>query len=212
MKKTLLILTISAGVLLASCGNPKTATTEEAGATTEATAESVTYNVDAAASTLNWTGSKITTGSHTGTIAITAGSLAVNDGAIESGSFTIDMTSFVEVGGSDEKSIAQLSGHLMSAAFFNVDSFPTASFEITSGGTDMIKGNLTIRGITNEIEIPVTTAMTESGMTASSNFAINRNDWNVSWGNNNTDESWAFLKDNFVKDEIEFAVALVATK
>ena len=76
----------------------------------------------------------------------------------------------------------------------------------------MVKGNLTIKGITKEIEIPVTTTMTETGMTASSKFAINRNNWNVVWGNNNTDAKWAFLKDNFIKDEIEFDVNLVASK
>ena len=46
MKKTLLILSIATGVLFASCGNPKTATTEDAGETAEASSESVTYSVN----------------------------------------------------------------------------------------------------------------------------------------------------------------------
>ncbi|MFT5513135.1 MAG: polyisoprenoid-binding protein YceI, partial [Bacteroidia bacterium] len=212
MKKTLLILTISAGLLFTSCGNPKTTTSDEAGETADATTESVTYNVNVAESSVNWTGAKITEGSHTGTVAVTAGSLSVKDGAIEAGSFTLDMTSIQEEAGADEAMTSKLMGHLKSADFFMVDSFPTASFEITSGGTDMVKGNLTIKGITKEIEIPVTTVMTETGMTASSEFAINRNDWGVVWGNNNTNAKWSFLKDNFVKDEIAFAVTLVAAK
>ena len=211
MKKTLLILSISAGVLFSSCGNPKTTTTEEAGETADATTESVTYNVNAAESSVNWTGAKVLEGSHTGTVAVTAGSLSVKDGAIEAGSFTIDMASVQEVGGTDEAMTAKLMGHLKSADFFMVDSFPTASFEITSGGADMVKGNLTIKGMTKEIEIPVTTVMTETGMTASSEFAINRNDWNVTWGNNSTNKI-DMLKDNFIKDEIAFAVTLVAAK
>ena len=211
MKKTLLILSISAGVLFASCGNPKTATTGEAGETAEATTESVTYDVDASASSVNWTGSKVLEGSHTGTVALTAGSLSAKEGVIEAGSFTLDMTSISEVGGSSEEMTAKLMGHLKSADFFMVDTFPTASFEITSGGADKVKGNLTIKGVTNEIEIPVTTEMTETGMKATSTFAINRNDWNVTWGNNSTNKI-DMLKDNFIKDEIEFAVTLVATK
>ncbi|MFT5723695.1 MAG: polyisoprenoid-binding protein YceI [Bacteroidia bacterium] len=211
MKKTLLILSISAGVLFASCGDPKTATTEEAGETAEATVESVTYTVDAAASAVNWTGSKILDGSHTGTIAITSGSISAKEGVIESGSFSIDMASFVLVGETEEESAVKLMGHLKSADFFMVDTFPTASFEITSGGAEMVKGNLTIKGITKEIEIPVTVTTTDAGVTASSKFAINRNDWGITWGNNSTNKI-DFLKDNFIKDEIEFDVNLVASK
>ena len=212
MKKTLLILSVSTGLLLASCGNPKTTTTEEAGETAEATVESVTYNVNLDESTVNWSSAKVLDGSYTGTVTVTAGSLSTKDGAIEAGSFTLDMTSISEANPASEEMTAKLMGHLKSGDFFMVDSFPTASFEITSGGTDMVKGNLTIKGITKEIEIPVTTEMTDAGMTASSKFAINRNDWGVVWGNNNTDENWAFLKDNFIKDEIEFDVTLVASK
>ena len=212
MKKTLLNLSVSTGLLLASCGNPKTTTTEEAGETAEATVESVTYSVNIDESTVNWSGAKILDDSHTGTVTVTAGSLSTKDGAIEAGNFTLDMTSIAEANPANEEMTAKLMGHLKSGDFFMVDSFPTASFEITSGGTDMVKGNLTIKGITKEIEIPVTTEMTDAGMTASSKFAINRNDWGVVWGNNNTDENWAFLKDNFIKDEIEFDITLVASK
>lgn len=211
MKKTLLILSIATGVIFASCSNPKTTTTDEAGETAEATSESVSYAVNTGESTVTWFGSKVLEGSHTGSIAITSGSLSVKDGAIEAGNFTLDMSSIQEVGGADEKMSAKLIGHLKSGDFFMVDTFPTASFEITSGGTDMVKGNLTIKGITKEIEIPVTTTMTENGMTASSKFAINRNDWNVTWGNNSTNKI-DMLKDNFIKDEIEFDVNLVASK
>ena len=52
---------------------------------------------------------------------------------------------------------------------------------------------------------------TESGTTMSSTFTINRNDWGVTWGNNSTNKI-DFLKDNFIKDEIEFDVNLVASK
>ncbi len=212
MKKTLLILSVSVGVILSSCGDAKkTASTEEAGETAEATTESVTYNVNTDDSKVTWMGAKVLDGSHTGTVAITNGSLSAKDGVVESGSFSLDMTSITEVGNDNEEMVGKLMGHLKSADFFMVDTFPTASFEITSGGKDMVKGNLTIKGITKEIEIPVTTEITEGGMTASSKFAINRNDWGVTWGNNSTNKI-DMLKDNFIKDEIEFDVMLVATK
>jgi len=214
MKKALLIFTVSAGVLLASCGNPssnETVDAADAGETAEATAESVTYNVNLDESSVNWKGAKVIDGSHTGTIAITAASISTKDGAIEAGNFTLDMNSIAETNNDDEEGVSKLIGHLKSGDFFLVDSFPSASFEITEGGTDHVKGNLTIKGITKEIEIPVTMNDTESGTTMSSTFTINRNDWGVTWGNNSTNKI-DFLKDNFIKDEIEFDVNLVASK
>lgn len=199
---------------MASCGNPssnETVDAADAGETAEATAESVTYNVNLDESSVNWKGAKVIDGSHTGTIAITSASISTKDGAIEAGNFTLDMNSIAETNNDDEEGVAKLIGHLKSGDFFLVDSFPTASFEITEGGKDHVKGNLTIKGITKEIEIPVTMNDTENGATMTSSFTINRNDWGVTWGNNSTNKI-DFLKDNFIKDEIEFDVNLVASK
>ncbi|MBO6517595.1 MAG: YceI family protein [Bacteroidia bacterium] len=214
MKKTLLILTVSTGLLFAACGNPdkgNTVDTETEGEAAEATVESVSYAINTESSTVQWTGRKVLDDSHTGTINITDGSLTAKEGVIESGSFTIDMKSFTETDNDNEEMVGKLVGHLMSADFFNVDTFPTAKFEVTEGGADMIKGNLTIKDITKQIEIPVTTEMTDAGLNASSEFTINRNDWGVTWGNGSTHKI-DFLKDNVIKDEIEFSVNLVATK
>lgn len=199
---------------MASCGNPssnETVDAANAGETAEATAESVTYNVNLDESSVNWKGAKIIDGSHTGSIAITSASISTKDGAIEAGNFTLDMNSIAETNNDDEEGVAKLIGHLKSGDFFLVDSFPTASFEITEGGKDHVKGNLTIKGITKEIEIPVTMNDTENGASMTSSFTINRNDWGVTWGNNSTNKI-DFLKDNFIKDEIEFDVNLVASK
>ena len=130
MKKTLLILSVSTGLLLASCGNPKTTTTEEAGETAEATVESVTYNVNLDESTVNWSSAKVLDGSYTGTVTVTAGSLSTKDGAIEAGSFTLDMTSISEANPASEEMTAKLMSHLKSGDFFMVDSFPTCNRSI----------------------------------------------------------------------------------
>lgn len=213
MKRTLLILTVAAGVLFASCGDSKTKTvdTENAGETSEASAESVAYQVNLDQSTVNWKGAKVIEGSHVGTVAISSASLSVKGDAIEAGNFTLDMSSIAEAGNDNEEMAGKLIGHLKSGDFFMVDTFPTASFVVTEGGSDNIKGNLTIKGITKEIQIPVTQTATENGLTVSSTFTINRNDWGVTWGNNSTNKI-DMLKDNFIKDEIEFDVKLVASK
>ena len=103
MKKTLLILGVAAGVLFASCGQSgetNTVATDEAGQA----AESVTVEktIDLSASSVQWTGRKILDGMHTGTVAISQGSIAMNGSAIESGNFVLDMSTLKEKNGSDE--------------------------------------------------------------------------------------------------------------
>ena len=60
MKKTLLIITVSAGVLFASCGDTKTKSvdTQTAEETAVVTETSVTYTVNIDESTMGWKGSK----------------------------------------------------------------------------------------------------------------------------------------------------------
>lgn len=210
MKKTLLILSVSAGLLFTACGNPKTVETEDEGKVAEATVESVTYNVSTSESTVEWKGSKFLGSSHTGSIALTSGSLSTEGDVITAGNFTLDMNSIEESNPGDEKMAAKLVGHLKSGDFFMVDSFSTANFEITEGSADKLKGNLTIKGITKQIEIPVTTQATEAGLTASSQFTINRQDWGVVYGTGSGVVDNA--KDDYINDAIEFTVNLVATK
>ena len=46
----------------------------------------------------------------------------------------------------EESTAEKLVGHLGSPDFFDVENFPTATFEITEGGTESLTGTLTIRG------------------------------------------------------------------
>ncbi|MCB9262496.1 MAG: YceI family protein [Flavobacteriales bacterium] len=213
MRKTLLFLTMAASVaFMTSCGGgSKGVETSGAADTAGTSAESVTYNVNTAESKVMWTGKKVIQGTHSGTVAISNGTLSVKGDEIESGNFTIDMTKIAEVVPEGEKVDPKFVGHISSAEFFHIDSFPMAKFEITQGGKETIKGNLTIKGITKEISIPVTQTMSENGLTATSKFTINRNDWGITWGNGTTNKI-AMLKDNFISDDIEFEVHLVANK
>lgn len=218
MKKLLLVL-FAAGTLVACKDNKKTS--EKEGKVAEATETSATYTVDAAASTIGWKGSKVISSSHTGTIAIEEGSLSTENGNLTAGSFTIDMTSIKNTDIEDAEKKAQLLGHLSSEAFFGVDSFPKGKFEVTkaeiiendeNGATHKISGNLTLRGITREITFPATVTMEEDKITATAATTINRMEWNVSWGNEKDAGAREKLKDNFISNDIELNINLVANK
>ncbi|WMI65657.1 YceI family protein [Aestuariibaculum sp. YM273] len=185
----------------------KEATTSEAEQVIE-TPSGVSYTTNLSASTIEWKGYK-PTGSHYGTIDIKEGDLSLVDSKISGGSFVIDMTSLKDAEGS-----AKLEGHLKSADFFEVETYPTSTFEITSlkdeNGKAMLSGNLTLKGTTNNVTFPV--SVTHEGETltlVSDMFTIDRSKWNVKYGSKSFFDD---LGDKFINDDIELKVTVKATK
>lgn len=210
-----MVLVSAALIAFASCDNASNTT--EAG--DAATATGATLSVDAAASSVNWEGAKMTETVHTGAISLTEGSLSVKDGKLEAGSFTLDMNTITSTDLTDTAMANKLIGHLKSADFFLTDSFPTAKFEITgvaaatSPDSAQISGNLTIKGVTNGISFPAKVAVSDSTVDASARITFNRNDWGITWGGSKTDKSiMDMLKNNLIKDEISLNVNLKAKK
>lgn len=160
MKKATLIsalLIISASALVISCGKDKPVTSESNEVLT--TNDGQIYVVDTLNSKAEWKGFKVVKSdntSHIGTLKFESGEVTVKDGKLESGQFVIDMTSIANEDLKDSESNGKLIGHLKSADFFDVEKFPTASFEITKlseapAGSDyntVLDGNLTLKGIT----------------------------------------------------------------
>jgi len=157
------------------------------------TEKAVTYILDTASSSINWLGTK-PSGKHTGSIKITGGSLEAKKEKIRSGSFTIDMNSITNL---DEggKSSAGLVKHLKSADFFDVANFPTASFTLTGikkidpeekvileGATHTISGNLTMRGVTQNISFPAVIGFSGEQLKARADFNLDRTRWGVNYG------------------------------
>lgn len=209
------IYAVVALISFASCGDKAKeaeTTAEEAAAVAEVTAVAYTANTDQ--SMIEWKGFK-PTGSHTGTIGITEGSVNVSAGAIESGNFAIDMNSIAvtDIPAEDEGN-AKLKGHLMSADFFDVETYPSAKFEVTGietvEGKTMLSGNLTLKDATNNISFPVATEMNGDVMTLTSEtFTIDRSKWNVQYGSKSFFDN---LGDKFINDDMELKVTLIANK
>lgn len=222
MKKTFLIGL--AALFFAACSSNTQVEAVEAGEVAEAEETALTLTVDSDASSLTWVGSKLLGKSHNGTIAISGGSVSVENGMMIAGNFTTDMTTIKnnDLPEEGEYNQAKLVGHLMSNDFFNVEQYPTSTFQITSvnaspddkGNTHNISGNLTIRDVTKEITFPAKVTITENGLEATADFSINRMDWGVNWDKEAVD---GFIdgvvkkgKDDFVKNEVALSIKLVA--
>ncbi len=207
------VLMVSSVII--SCKNKaEEAETKAAEEATEAKSSSVKYMVNTGESTISWTGFK-PTGKHNGTINLESGVFTVNNGSIESGAFLIDMNSIVDLDmPADNEMNAKLVGHLKSADFFDVEKFPSASFEVTgiaeNEGKMMLSGNLTLKDKKNNVTFPVT--LSEDGNTytiTSETFTIDRSKWDVKYGSKSFFDN---LGDKFINDDIELQITVKATK
>jgi polyisoprenoid-binding protein YceI len=221
MKKIFLNIALVAfiGTAMVSCkDNSKDATTGEEKDAVEAADTASNYNVDTSKSVIMWKGEK-PTGIHTGTIKLSGGSVAVTDNQLEAGNFTIDMNS-LENSDLEGDMKANLESHLKGTVegkegdFFNVNEFPKATFEITSiEGTQyqpIVKGNLTIKGKTHNVEFPAMVSYPENTIfLKSKKFMIDRTKWDVNYGSKSIFDN---LGDKFINDQMEIQVELHANK
>lgn len=160
---------------------------------------------DTQKSTLNWLGEKIL-GQHTGTIQLKNGWLNWDNNKILSGEFVIDKTTI-----KDDDSNARLERHLKSDDFFGVDKFPEAKLVITGSdafdkGTAMVKGNLTIKGITNPVEFRATLQKKDEGTWFFANIIVDRSKYNVRYGSGSF---FSNLGDQTIYDEFKVKVNLL---
>ena len=224
MKKQVLNLVLIAGVAMGSvaCKNDKQNKVEpgEAQDAAVATEDAVSYEIDTTASTIEWRGTK-PTGEHIGTIDIAEGTIMATEEEITSGQVTIDMQSIKVMDEDlDEKDRTSLENHLKGTVegketdFFNVNKYPTASFEITGvseeNGQKMLQGNLTIKDSTKNIEFPVNTNLGGDEISIESEtFVIDRTDWGVNYGSKSVFDN---LGDNFISDDMELTINVTARR
>ncbi len=129
--------------------------------------------------------------SHNGTVDIKAANISMTDGEISWGNVVLDMESIVTLDISSD----WLDDHLRAEDFFDVANHPTASFEITKVEGDSVTGDLSIKGTT----LPVTVPVTKEDDGARATFSIDGTKWGVNkWG----------VKDALVSDTIDLEIFL----
>jgi polyisoprenoid-binding protein YceI len=163
---------------------------------------------DTSKTTLYWVGEKVT-GQHSGSVKLQSGFLYFKDNRIVSGEFIIDMTSI-----KDEGRDARLEGHLKSDDFFSVEKFPAAKLVLTGSdsfekGNAQVKGDLTIKGITNPIEFKAVMQKKDEGVWYFANIVIDRTKYNVRYGSGSFFDN---LGDKTIYDEFKLRVALLVKK
>ncbi|KKW43069.1 MAG: YceI family protein [Candidatus Magasanikbacteria bacterium GW2011_GWA2_56_11] len=175
-----------------------------------------TYAVSAADSRVIWEGRKtlIQDYADRGTLAVKEGVLTL-DGAGAAGRIVFDMTSIKAASTGRQAGEPTLEKHLKSEDFFAVEKFPTAAFELTSAepadaadpGRYLLRGNLTMKGLTREIEFPAAVYMRAGTLYAEGTATVDRTQWDIRFG---SDKFFDNLADNVIDDNFTVAFTLVA--
>jgi len=166
-----------------------------------------TFLIDTSQSRISWIGAKVT-GRHNGIIPLQQGYLLLRNNQVTGGNVLLDMQALHAADNRlDEAGNQKLSKHLKSNDFFDVERFPTATFDVVSvrpyqeaaqqkagsntprqttsvieNLTHSITGNLTIKGITRSITFPARVALEDGELKAQANFNIDRTHWGLTYG------------------------------
>jgi polyisoprenoid-binding protein YceI len=144
-----------------------------------------TWTIDPSHTTVGFTARHLMISKVRGRFGSFAGQIVVNDDvASTSVTATID-TASIDTG--DEKR----DGHLRSADFFDVDTFPTMTFASTAvrerGDGYVLVGDLTIKGVTRPVELAVEFEGSQGDPWGGTRIGfvargdINRKDWGLEW-------------------------------
>ena len=166
-----------------------------------------TLEIDVSKSKIFWKGTKMMgLGKHEGKIAIQNGFLLIQNNTLSGGEITVDMNTITvtDIPETDPIPIRNLTNHLKSPDFFDVDKYPYSNFQITKveptlNGKFQISGLLDLKGITNPVLFE---AKQNSEDRFSASLEIDRFDWDIAYSGNWIDRT-------LVDREIQLRIEIV---
>ena len=181
-------------------------------------------------SKIEWVATKVT-GYHVGNVPLKSGEIHIKNDEVIGGKFILDLANMQVVGpkGSDTTSNKKLLGHLKSADFFDIEKNPEGTFELTdvvpykgeaikdttdprqeeinkykvTNPTHTVSGNLTLKGVTKNIEFPARITISGNTAEAIAKFNIDRKEWGIVYPGK---------PDDLIKDAIHLGISIKATK
>lgn len=158
----------------------------------------ITFNLTPSNASVAFVGSKVTR-SHEGSFGNFQGTLTVDlaDLTKTSVQASIEIASIT----SDNPDLTE---HLKSPELLDAAAFPQATFSSTAfaalpagapdGNTHTVTGDFTLHGVTKSITFPIRVGVTDTAVTANAEFAINRQDFGVTYPGRPDD----LIRDNVV--------------
>ena len=206
-------ITVALIILFAACKNKTADLVSTAGSTdTQLDGSGDVYQIDTATSVIEWIGATPSNTQHNGILKLSNGQFTAKKNQLTSGTFKISINSITNLDQTG-KDKSNLEDHLKNQDFFEVEKYPFGNFTITQLQTDStgqyVMGNLTLKGITNNIRIPVKlTIDTESISAETPMFTIDRTKWGIVYNSGII----GTIKDDLISDEISLKLKIRATK
>lgn len=179
-----------------------------------ATAQIGTYTLDANTSTIGWLGKKVT-GQHNGNVRFANGTVTTQGGKLTGATLEIDLNTITCTDITDKELNGKLIGHLKSDDFFGVANHPKAKLVVkkveagSAADSYVLVADVTIKGKTNEVRIPVTVKVKGKSLTATANFTLDRSKWDIRYGSKSFFND---LGDRMIYDDFELAINLTANQ
>jgi len=219
MKKVVLMLFVFAIVMSSCSNNGKKAETKDAEKVTVVKNEKTNdYNKIKSGSVIKWRASHLGgTNKRFGNVFLKNASVLVNQGKVSNATFLIDMNtitveSFPE--GSDQK--RDLTRHLKSSDFFDVQKYPVSKFELTKikgiegKFNSEVTGNLTIKDVTKSITFKANVKVDDNKVSVKSeDFSVDRTDWNLKY---HVKGSPGIPVNYLISNDIGFTIDITVTK
>ena len=174
------------------------------------------YEVDKNRSNISWVGTKelIANYEDLGTLSVQAGNFVITAGQITAGEVVFDMNSLMGTKTSNTQiGLDKLATHLKSKDFFDVETYPTSTMNISNvvdngDSTYSVNGNLTVKDVTESITFPATISVSEIGeVTINGDFIMDRTKWGLQYGSGSFFDN---LGDNVISDTVSISVNIVA--
>lgn len=171
------------------------------------------YAISADNSTLAWKAYKVG-GQHNGEVKLAKGTLDFENDQLKGGTIVVDMQS-IEVLDLEGEWKQKLEGHLKSPDFFGVENHSKATFVIKEAfpigttGEYRVKGDLTIKDITNPISFNAQLEDKGDFVLANADIKIDRAKYDVRYGSGSFFDN---LGDKTIYDEFDLAIALQVKK
>jgi len=158
-------------------------------------------------SSIAWEGRKITGGKQHGELLFQEAYLDFEDKNVVGGKFVVDMNSMTDNG-------SGVADHLKNEDFFETNTYPTATFEITEVITDELprleaRGNMTIKGVTHPMDIRMIVApdFSRAGyVTITTQLNLDRTLWGITYKSKSV---LGDLADGVIEDLMEINVGVV---
>lgn len=197
--KTITAAFVTGAILLTACGGAESDSQSEV---KEVEVTTDKKEVDLEKSIIAWKGEMLGVYSHTGTLKLKSANILIEKGVVTGGKFTVDMTTMVATDENynpqEDHTKEKLIGHLSSPDFFDVATYPEASYEIKEVNGSVAEGTLSLKDVSGPQQVK---NIIVSGNEISGTVTVNRKNFNVVWDHP--------VKEEVLSDDLEITVKLV---